>query len=244
MANVKNNLSAQETKRKLISAAGEVFADVGLERATIKAITDRAGTSLAAVNYHFKDKYELYHHVIREVLDDADKDFAPLSMLPESMPPSERLRFFIDLFMRHLLTADRPEWHCTLMGREIQSQTDSALGLMTSRIQSVQAWMERLIASMLTRPYPPRALTLFADSVMGQCTYYLHEEAFICALNPGLPPVVDRLDEIIDHITRFTLAAVTEINRAGAKPAKKPPAARRTRATAKRGAHAGRSVDR
>ena len=59
MANVKNNAAAQETRRRLLAAAGEVFAEAGFHAATVKVITDRAGASVAAVNYHFRDKAEL-----------------------------------------------------------------------------------------------------------------------------------------------------------------------------------------
>ena len=56
--------SSETTRDKILSAAGEVFAEQGFERATIRAITERAGVNLAAVNYHFRDKAELYTRVV------------------------------------------------------------------------------------------------------------------------------------------------------------------------------------
>ena len=56
--------STESTRDKILSAAGEVFAEQGFERATIRAITERAGANLAAVNYHFRDKAELYTRVV------------------------------------------------------------------------------------------------------------------------------------------------------------------------------------
>ena len=41
------------TRAQLLEAAGEIFAEKGLDRATGKEIADRAGTNSAAVNYYF-----------------------------------------------------------------------------------------------------------------------------------------------------------------------------------------------
>ena len=55
----------QETRNRLLNAAGEVFAEKGFKSATVRAICDRAGANIAAVNYHFGDKEHLYSEVLR-----------------------------------------------------------------------------------------------------------------------------------------------------------------------------------
>ena len=54
------------TKARLLEAAGEEFAEKGFELARVRAICERAGANLAAVNYHFGDKEQLYVEVLRE----------------------------------------------------------------------------------------------------------------------------------------------------------------------------------
>ena len=54
------------TKSRLLEGAGEEFAEKGFELARVRAICDRAGANLAAINYHFGDKEHLYVEVLRE----------------------------------------------------------------------------------------------------------------------------------------------------------------------------------
>ena len=78
------------TKVRLIEAAGEEFAGKGFDATRIRTICDRAGANIAAVNYHFGDKEQLY---VETVLDahrcgmDLGEDDA------DAATPSEQLRF-------------------------------------------------------------------------------------------------------------------------------------------------------
>lgn len=56
--------TTQDTKESLLEAAEALIAERGLAGASLRAITSRAGTNLAAANYHFGSKKALARAVI------------------------------------------------------------------------------------------------------------------------------------------------------------------------------------
>lgn len=59
-----------DTKQAIIEAAGELFAIRGLDGTGVRAIVKKAGTALCSVNYHFKNKEDLYEECINYVVRD------------------------------------------------------------------------------------------------------------------------------------------------------------------------------
>ena len=51
---------SEDTKARLIEAAGDVFAQHGFRASTVRQICKRARTHVGSVNYHFRDKKGLY----------------------------------------------------------------------------------------------------------------------------------------------------------------------------------------
>jgi AcrR family transcriptional regulator len=82
-----------ESRRDLIvQAAVDVFAEMGLERATLEAVGERVGLTKASLYYYVKSKEELLGHVIGHVLRAQEQAMAELTS--EGMMPEERLRGF------------------------------------------------------------------------------------------------------------------------------------------------------
>lgn len=63
-AQTREPTSTADTKTNLLDAAEHLFANEGVDRASLRAITQAAGANLAAVHYHFGSKEAL----VREVL--------------------------------------------------------------------------------------------------------------------------------------------------------------------------------
>jgi AcrR family transcriptional regulator len=63
------------TPAALIAAARDLFAQLGYEGTSVRAITQRAGTNLGAITYHFGSKRALYEAVISSALEPTRERF-------------------------------------------------------------------------------------------------------------------------------------------------------------------------
>ena len=210
MANVKNNSAAQETRRRLLAAAGEVFADRGFHAATIQEITDRAGTSLASVNYHFGDKAELYAAVLRRLAEDGAVVVPPDDQLVGDAPT--RLRQFVRYFCAALMSRRRPAWEQVLMAREFAEPTAALDSCHEQVMGPLSEKLSALVAELLGVPQGDPAVGLAAASVVGQCLYYVKQRNVIGRLHPQLGSRPD-VTQLSAHIAAFSLAGIRDQRR-------------------------------
>lgn len=67
-------ISAPDTKTRLLDAAEELFMEHGFEATSLRLITTAAEVNLAAVNYHFGSKEELFQAVLTRRLDPMNQE--------------------------------------------------------------------------------------------------------------------------------------------------------------------------
>lgn len=71
-------MSENETQKKILEVATELFARHGYEGASIREIAKEAGVNLAAVNYHFQNKLSLYYKVMDSNCERMEVEIAAL----------------------------------------------------------------------------------------------------------------------------------------------------------------------
>src|ERR1700704_4644337 len=62
------------TKGRILDAAESLFIEHGFEATSLRSITAAAGVNLAAVNYHFGSKEELFQAVLTQRLDPMNQE--------------------------------------------------------------------------------------------------------------------------------------------------------------------------
>lgn len=193
------------TKDRLLQAAGEEFAEKGFECARIRAICDRAQANVAAVNYHFGDKEQLY---VQAVLEAHRCGIDAGEEAEEAGEPAEQLRGFIRHFLERILALHAPDdWRHRLVLREMLNPTSASDVLIR---EAIRPRFERLLG-ILRRVCPEaeeRKLHALAFSVIGQCLHYKMARPITERLvGPEGVEALD-LDFLAEHIATFCLAAL------------------------------------
>ena len=65
---------SQDTKTRILDAAESLFTEHGFEATSLRQLTTAAGVNLAAVNYHFGTKEELFQAVLTRRLDPMNQE--------------------------------------------------------------------------------------------------------------------------------------------------------------------------
>ena len=203
-----------DTRQRLLDAAGEVFAERGFRRATVREICRKASANIAAVNYHFGDKDALYMEVLREAQRVAHAKYPVTLGLGPDATPEQRLHAYVRSSLLRLLDPGRPAWHGVLISREMVEPT-AALDLLIK--ESVRPRFELLLGivrELLGPDVPEERVRLCALSIAGQCVYYYHGRHLITRLQPPEEREPLEVERLADHITEFSLGAVRELTAA------------------------------
>jgi AcrR family transcriptional regulator len=200
--------SNRETRLRLLESAGEVFAEQGFRKATIRDICSRADANIAAVNYHFGDKEKLYVSVLQHWLGEAIRRFPPDGGLEPGAGPSEKLHAFVRSWLFRMLGEGMPAWHGKLMAREMSEPTAGFECILTESVRPMSQRLAGIVRELLGPDVPDRTVRDCAMSIAGQCCFYRHAQEMIRRLYPETRYTPHEIEHLADHVTRFSLAAI------------------------------------
>src|SRR6476659_3960675 len=83
--------TSPDTKTRILDAAEGLFMEHGFEATSLRSITTAAGVNLAAVNYHFGSKEELFQAVLTRRLDPMNQERIDLLERIERESPNRPL---------------------------------------------------------------------------------------------------------------------------------------------------------
>src|SRR6266852_2379787 len=168
--------SRDDTRRRILEAAGRIFAGQGFDAATIKQITDAAQANVAAVNYHFGSKRNLYLEVLRLALPDIRE--RPFHTIPGSSP-KEELRVFISSVFSSFLGEDHPRWHSEVAFKEVMSPSDALPKLVDEYFAPFTRDLENLVRKFCAHEPEAEQVRLVAQSIMALCVYWVIFQSFL-----------------------------------------------------------------
>jgi AcrR family transcriptional regulator len=198
-----------ETRRQLLEAAGEVFAEAGFRDATVREICRRGNANIAAVNYHFGDKGTLYLEVLRYSNARSLEKYPPLLGVGPAAPPEEKLHAFVHSLLLRVFDKGPTSWHGKLMLREMIEPTAALDSVVEERVRPMADALGKIVGQIMGRPSRDELVMRCAFSVVSQCVFYHHCRPVMARLFPEQsPPSPADIAKLADHITRFSLAAM------------------------------------
>ena len=70
----------EDTRRRILETALQVFATEGYEGASTRQLAERAGVNLPAIQYYFGSKEGLFRAVIDSIIERTETHMAPLAV--------------------------------------------------------------------------------------------------------------------------------------------------------------------
>ncbi len=203
------------TRERILEAAGEVFAEVGFRCATVRRICERAGVNVAAINYHFRSKEELYYEVLKYWHEFAVKKYPPLLGVGEDAPAEEQFRAFILSLLLRLLDKGKPAWFGKVMAREMAEPTRAFDHMVAEVMRPLNKLLGTIVERIIGTGVSEEIVRLCCTSIIGQCTYY-YNVRYIRQLFDRDVSSPEEIKRIADHILSFSLKGLEQYS-VGAK---------------------------
>ena len=196
------------TARRILDAAGPVFAERGFPQTTVRDICRRARVNVAAVNYYFGDKRRLYAEALRHGMRSSLQRFPPDRGLGQNPSPEERLYAFVHSFLSRFLAVGQPAWHGKLCAREMTEPTGALDALVDDIVRPMFERLQQIVRELAGRRVTQDRVQFCALSIVGQCMHYYYGRSVVQRLLPAQPIDARSIERIARHITEFSLGAL------------------------------------
>jgi len=205
--------SLNDTRTRILHVAAEVFADFGFERATVRVICDRASVNVASINYHFRDKENLYVEVLKYCKALAFEKYPSDLDTKKSDSPEIRLKAFIKSFVFRILDEGVSSLFGRLVSREYIEPTGALDMLIEEAIRPTFSLLSEVVGELLGRRAPAMTVRMCCASVVSQCLFFLYARHALARLFPGQQFGTAEMENIADHITNFSLSAIQDFQK-------------------------------
>lgn len=197
---------SEQTRARIIEAAGRLFADRGFKGVTVRMIAKEADTHLSALNYHFKSKHILFHEVLmvaaaNESISEADK------RLLKTLNPHEALFYMVKEALENYRTEGADQWCNTLLARESHRAGEAHREVIDRYYRPDMLFVAELIAAAVGSDAENRFVQFAVINMVALLESFGMHSHLAEEILPGLMEDLSRDDQISRHIVAVTLAA-------------------------------------
>lgn len=199
-----------DTKTALLDCAEKLFLSRGFENVSIREITEATGANIAAINYHFNGKTNLYRDILARRMDAIARD--KISMLEQfvARKPTASLEEILDTYVRSYFDALQASFDMDRLMQIIYREMGPdaiATDLVASRLvvpihQALQAIILRIRPNL-----EPGHVSLCISSITGQILHFIRARDILKTLRAPEKNVTF-IEDTIRHITQFSLRGI------------------------------------
>ena len=201
---------ARITRKRLLEAAEELFAQKGFDGTAIRDITTKARRSPAAINYFFGDKRELYEELFRlrlREMNESRLNTIKAVMSDKIKPTLEKLFYAYSVdFIKPSLDQQQSQRFMQLFFREMAEQRLPKNMFLDELAAPTLTAMEEAIAAICPNINKHDAM-MCTISLTGQLVHIMQTRVlFEGAQGHSITSI--NIDEAIDHIVKFSVAGI------------------------------------
>ena len=202
------NCQGENTKERILETAEKLFADKGYNSVSIRDITQSAECNVAAVNYHFGNKENLYFDVFRQRIIPKMTHFR--SQIEEYLTNHDDIT--LEAVIRAFVTVS--------INNNIKNTKDDVFNKLLSSEKQRPTKVKEIIVNEALVPFYENLMDLFKPhfpsdmdelkiklnilSIMSMVLYFSHSQMTVAGFT-GKAYDEEFINEFIEHTVTFTL---------------------------------------
>jgi len=202
----------EQTRKRILEAALNVFGEKGYRDATNAEVCEAAGANIAAVNYHFRTKEQLYREVCEHAIASMKALYPPGGTAAPDAPPEVRLRAHIEALILRSRVGGALRYYHNIRMTETFSPTGLVDDLWDGWFELHREISAAIVTEMLGEGATGGDVMRCQMSLMSQC-YIANSSCTGGKFQTMAAPHLDDAGAVIEHIYQFTLGGIRALAR-------------------------------
>ena len=200
---------SEHSRTRLLDAAEALFAEKGFRDTSVREITTAAHCNVAAINYHFQNKDNLYKEVyvrrVRQLREARISAIDGVMSRGREATLEELIGTYARSFLEPLMEEPSGQAAMMLMTREMNEPRLSKEIFFEEMVRPVQERLEGAV-EILCPGIDRESAGQSIQAVVGQLLHYTRKRELYQA-NPNLPAPPET-EVMVEHLVRFSSAGI------------------------------------
>ncbi|MFW6161312.1 MAG: CerR family C-terminal domain-containing protein [Planctomycetota bacterium] len=200
--------SEADTRQRVLESATQLFADNGFHETTVHEICDAAQANIAAVNYYFGSKRQLYDAAWRHAyqLTSEATDLNP--QWNQNRPPEELIKAFIKARVRDAFSEGPSRYFWDILMKEHAEPTSVHRDIILEVLKPQGQRLTGLVGTLVGLEPEDQRVWMCVFSLVGQLAFINAHRRIARRLFGDRPPVPLDPEVLIEHYTRMFFAGL------------------------------------